>query len=363
MNSITQQFPVLTNYTYLNTASSGLLPTSVKNWRAQHDQEFSSHASIFRESHKDHIEQIRQTVAQFCGANKYDVALIQNWSLGFNALLGGFETRRKVLLLKGDYPSINWPVENRDFECFYVEIDDTLEENILTALDNHKPDVFAFSLTQYISGITLDLEFLKTIKTLYPNMLLIADGTQYIGTRPFDFNKSPLDIVGVSAYKWLMGGYGAGFMIIKDSAKAQLFPRIIGFNSTSYLFSNREEAPFNQLLEPGHHDTLNFGTLMRSIKLLQNEGLPSIAHKIKQLRSHAVEQLLALEMINPQVENREVKSSIMSIEGSEGLFSYLSDNKIICSERGKGLRISFHYYNSIQDIDTLVEAIKKFKGY
>ncbi|MEP2936757.1 MAG: aminotransferase class V-fold PLP-dependent enzyme [Gilvibacter sp.] len=362
MNSYTDQFPVLANYTYLNTASSGVLPLAVKEWRAQHDQDFLEHASVFREPHKDHIEQIRETMAAFCGAFLDDIALVPNWSFGFNTILEGVEDHKSCLLLEGDYPSINWPVENHGLRCVYAKIDFDLEDNIREVLAKETPDIFAFSLTQYINGITLSLDFLREIKKLYPAMLLIADGTQYVGTRPFNFNESPLDILGFSGYKWLMAGYGVGCMMIKQSAKEQLFLKTIGFNSASYIFSHREQAPFNKLLEPGHHDTLNFGSLMRSVQILEKIGLENIYEHITSLRAYAIEQLLALGFINPKIQKRSDHGPILSITSAPGLFAYLRENNILCSERGEGIRISFHFYNNKKDLDVLFQALKDFSA-
>lgn len=360
MNTYADQFPVLSKYTYLNTASSGLLPLAVKNWRSQHDQDFLENASVFREPHKDHIEQIRQTMAGFCGAHLDDVALVPNWSFGFNTILEGIPENKSCLLLEGDYPSINWPVENHGLRCTYAKIDYTLEDNIRAALRQSTPDIFAFSLTQYISGITLSLEFLSDIKQQYPNMLLIGDGTQYVGTRPFNFNESPLDVLGFSGYKWLMAGYGVGCMFIKQSAKTQMFPNTIGFNSASYLFSNREHTPFNKLLEPGHHDTLNFGSLMRSVKMLDNYGLDNIYTHTSKLRQYAIDNLLALGYLDPEITKRKEHGSILSIKNTPGLFAYLYEKNILCSERGNGIRISFHFYNTKKDLNTLFQALKDF---
>ena len=363
MNSYADQFPVLSNYTYLNTASSGVLPLAVKEWRTQHDQDFLENASVFREPHKDHIEQIRETMARFVGASLDDVALVPNWTFGFNTILEGVQEEKSCLLLEGDYPSINWPVENHGLQCSYAKIDYGLEDNIREALAQKTPDIFAFSLTQYINGITLSLEFLKEIKQLYPEMLLIADGTQYIGTRPFDFNNSPIDILGFSGYKWLMAGYGVGCMFIKQFAKDSLFPKTIGFNSASYLFgSNREDAPFNKLLEPGHHDTLNFGSLMRSVQMLEKIGLVNIFEHVSSLRTYAIQQLIALGFIDPKIQHRRDHGPILSINNAPGLFAYLRQHNILCSERGDGIRISFHFYNNNKDLDVLFQALKDFSA-
>ena len=53
------------------------------------------------------------------------------FSFGFNTLLDGLPRDLKVLMLKSDYPSINWAVEHRDFNVCYANIDDNLEENIV----------------------------------------------------------------------------------------------------------------------------------------------------------------------------------------------------------------------------------------
>ena len=59
-----------------------------------------------------------------------------------NMILDGLPKGQKILLLKGDYPSVNWPTESRDFELCYAEIDENLEKNIEAAAEEHQPDIF-----------------------------------------------------------------------------------------------------------------------------------------------------------------------------------------------------------------------------
>jgi hypothetical protein len=89
------------------------------------------------------------------------------------------------LLLEKDYPSINWAFESRDFEICYAAISADLEANIEQAVAQHQPDIFAFSMVQYLNGIKIDIVILKQLKAYHPNLLLIADGTQYLGTEAF----------------------------------------------------------------------------------------------------------------------------------------------------------------------------------
>ncbi|WP_435579051.1 hypothetical protein [Gilvibacter sp.] len=117
---------------------------------------------------------------------------------------------------------MNWPVERREFPHRYVAIDASLEQNIQQAFEAGAPDVFAFSLIQYISGIRLSFDFLSDLKRAYPNTLFVADCTQFLGTEAFDFQTSPLDVCDwESCYKWMLSGYGNGLLFIKDACQGK----------------------------------------------------------------------------------------------------------------------------------------------
>lgn len=153
MDNLRKGFPVLEQYTYLNTAASGLLSEKVWEFRQEHDLDFLIKASLLKEKMGEMLTDVRESIGDFfhCAPNR--VALIPNFSYGFNSVLESLDKPKKVLLLKNDYPSINWPVESRDFEVIHVEIDEDLENNILAKIEKEKPQIFAFSIVQYINGV------------------------------------------------------------------------------------------------------------------------------------------------------------------------------------------------------------------
>lgn len=357
MEDFIKQFPALSSCTYLNTAANGLVPKAIIDWRRQHDLDLLNHAGVFHDNHKTLIEEIRKTVSSFFDASPEETALIPNFSFGINTVMEGLPQGQKILLLKNDYPSVNWPVETRDFDVCYAKIDEDLEKNIEEAVARHKPDIFIFSLVQWLNGIKIDFEFLKQLKDNHPNLLIIVDGTQYLGTENFSFADSGIDVMGASAYKWLTAGYGNSFIMVKEAARERIFPKTIGFNSAERFESLATETSFMKHFEPGHQDTLNYGSLEQAILFQKNQGVDKLYKRIELLSNKAKERFAEMGLLQDETLLRKNHSSIFNLKGDKVMFHKLKENKIICSPRGGGIRVSFHYYNTETDLEKLVEVL------
>lgn len=356
MKNLKKEFPVTANYTHLNTAGSGLLSETLLDFRQNHDLDYLVMGSLLKDNQDKFITSVRKDVGAFFKCDPARVALVSSFSMGFNIMLEALPAKSKVLLLDEDYPSINWPVEARDFEVCYAEINTNLEDNILEAVAKHKPDVFCLSLVQYVSGVQVDFEFLKTLKRQYPDLLICGDGTQYCGVEPFDFEASGLDILGASAYKWLNAGYGNGFFLFKEGVEQVLKPKAVGFGSVRGLYKENEHSLIGKF-EPGHIDTLNLGSLQAALQLVKKVGYDTISTQIELLKRRAIEEFSSRNLLDDVVLERKIHSSIFNITGDRKLFEKLRSHDVICSQRGSGIRVSFHYFNTESDLEKLLKLI------
>lgn len=357
MEDLLIHFPSLRSYTYLDTPANGIVPLTVMAWRREHDQLLMDDPIEFRKGHTAVLERVKKTISKHFNAEEAEVGLIPNFSFGLNILLDGLRKNTKILLLKNDYPSVNWPVESREFEVVYARIDENLEENVAAAIIKHKPNVFIFSLVQWLNGIAINLNFLKQLKSNYPDLILVADGTQYLGVKEFDFNNSGIDVIAASAYKWLLSGYGCGFVMLRKEIEEKLILKTIGFNSAANFGSLREETEVIKHFEPGHLDTLNFGSLENSLKFIENYGREEVYSKIAHLGCEAKNRFAELSVLEKSVALRTEHSSIFNLKGDVVLFKKLKAQNIYCSLRGNGIRVGFHFYNTEEDLERLIEAI------
>jgi selenocysteine lyase/cysteine desulfurase len=297
-------------------------------------------------------------VGKFFQYKAENVALVPNFSLGLNMLLEGLPKDQRVLLLNNDYPSLNWPFETRNFPREYVEMDERMEEHILEKVKTGKFDVLALSIVQWINGIKIDLDFLKQLKKDHPDLLIIADGTQFCGTQDFSFKDSGIDVLLTSAYKWLLAGYGNGFVLVKDGAKDRFDLKTIGNGSVDRDASKRENIPFGKYLEPGHLDSFNFGSLQFSLDFLDDIGMQHIESHLDKLSQKAKSEFMELDLLEEAVAKRQGHSTIFNIKGDERLFNKLGKEEVVCALRGNGIRLSFHFYNTEEEIETIAKLLK-----
>lgn len=359
MENTRKHFPVLSHSIYANTASAGLLNDNLMEWRQEHDLDYLIGGSTMKtKARYTDIPKIRKTVAEFFGAKLENTALVPNFSLGLNMLLEGLGNDAKILLIKNDYPSVNWPFERRNFKISYAALDAHLENNILEKIKSEEISVLALSLVQWVNGIKIDVDFLKSLKKEFPELIIIADGTQFCGTTDFNFEASGIDVLGASGYKWLLGGYGNGIFLFKDGIKHNFSLNTMGFNAADTDLKGRDEVRFAMHFEPGHLDTLNFGSLKFSLDYLKSLGKATIENHLNKLSSKAKQEFTVLRLLEDAVVSRKSHSTIFNIKGGDAVFQKLKNNNVICSQRGDGIRLSFHFYNSEKDIDNIVQLLK-----
>lgn len=329
-------FPILNECIYLNTAYVGPPSTGLMQFRSTYDHHFLEEVDQFKIKGNDKLAAQRSSIASFFGAQPNHTFITPNFSVGIRFFLEYLPQKTRFLILEADYPSLENAVRAGNFPTTVLPITASLEENIEQAIDHGTIDVLALSVVQYTSGVLIDQSFLSKLKKRYPNLLIIADGTQFLGTSLFHFDNAPFDLVVGSGYKWLLAGFGNGLAFVKPS----------------YL--DYCETPLNTLenrIYTGHFDFLAAASLTFAIKQLQDWDFPALLRKKNEVTDYLKSGLLERELLQSFVVNRNQHSSIFNMAATSDFHLKLLDKGVRCSFRGTGVRLSVHFYNTTEDID------------
>ena len=120
-----------------------------------------------------------------------------------------------------------------------------------------------------------------------------------------------------------------------------------------------QKSLLQTIFEPGHQDTLAFGTLAQSLKFLQNIGLNSIQSYLSQILNFTYGELENRGLLLPIIAQRESRSALINIQIPPERYQELLNAGVRCFPRGTGIRIGIHLYNTLDDVQQLLAIIDR----
>lgn len=336
-------FPALKSCTYFNTAYVGLMSQPLYDFRTNYEQNYLLNGDQYKIEAYDQLDNTHASIAQFVGSKKEQTYFVSNFSVGIRYVLDSIQKGSNILCIKDDYHSLVDAIEERDFNHFYLTMEERLEDKIDQALAQNKYDALVISIVQYTNGLKIDFDFLDNLREQYPQLLIIGDATQFIGTDHFNFSNSPFDAVVCSGYKWLLAGFGNGFIVLSDRF---------------FELTNTNGETFHQKVFTGHFNILGAASLVFAMDYLTAHDFGQLVERNKMLSNTLRKELLNIGWI-PKFHKRSSQSSILSIASEEEVLKSLETSNVRAAYRGGYLRFSVHFYNTKNEIDQLINIIKE----
>ena len=337
-----QLFPLLHRALYFNTAYVGLASKPLMDYRASLEQEFFNEADAYKKNAINRLETSTKTVADFLNAPLSQTFLVHNFSIGLRYCLEYLPKGSRVLTLKDDYPSLLNALEEWQLDVTAVAVTVDVETRVQEALQQKHFDVLAISMINYTTGLKFNLEVLEAIKKAHPELLIMVDGTQWVGTEAIDFKNSPIDVLVGSGYKWLLAGFSSGYLCC-----------------SAFFFDRIKLCPTAlwERIFVGHFDYLGAASLAFAVQQLKQWDFKQLMIHKRTLDLQLQKGLEASGRLWPITQQRKAHSGIFNITGTEEDFANLQKKGIHCSYRGTGIRFSAHFYNTEEEIEQLLQLL------
>jgi selenocysteine lyase/cysteine desulfurase len=313
---------------------------------------------------------VRASVARLVGGGADRIAFTQNTSTGLATVTNGVEWRPgdNVVVPAGEFPSNFYPwlqLRRRGVEVREVAMTggQALVDDVVAALDD-RTRVLAISAVQYSSGHRYDLAALGAACSA-GDALLVVDATQAVGALVVDADRLGIDVLAVSAHKWLLGPFGIGVVALSERAMARLAPSTVGWLSVDDPFAFDHEpqlAADARRFESGTENSAGIAGLGATVGLLHELDRQRVEDRVLD----RVERLTALlEEAGPRVhlpEPRERRSGIVIASSSAvdhpALHKRLLSAGVRCSLRTTGLRFAPHYFTTDDDLHRAADVLR-----
>jgi selenocysteine lyase/cysteine desulfurase len=208
-------------------------------------------------------------------------------------------------------------------------------------------DAVAFSAVQMSSGEVADLDAI-TDAAAASDAVTIVDATQAVGWLPLDASR--LDAVLVTAYKWLCSPRGSAFAAVSDRLLERAVPHSAGWFAGEDVHDSYFGPPLRLASSARRLDVspawFSWVATAPALQLILDVGVDAI---------HTHDVGLANRM-RAALDLPPSNSAIVSVE-LPGAMDRLAAAGIVAAERGGRLRTSWHLYNTIADVDALLDVV------
>ncbi|MCF2136082.1 MAG: aminotransferase class V-fold PLP-dependent enzyme [Candidatus Thorarchaeota archaeon] len=365
---IRENFPTLSQMTYLNNASTGIPPAKTVEAMKMYLEGRVTATGTFDETLMV-FKNIRESLAKLLGGSIENYGTVTSTSDGLNTAAHAIDYPKESNIVISDleFPSNYIPWQNAS-KWYDVDLrvakatDGAVPTEAYLDLIDENTRIVSVSLVQFGTGYRSDVKALADA-VHEVNGILVVDIIQAAGWADIDLVKMDADFAAAQAAKWLIGPIGAGFVYANKRALELMRPRFLGWwgvkNITEYGYAERELLDDAQKFQVGSLALVAHVGFLESLKTLLQ-----IPHKKREQAALFLAHYLQERLDEIGVEyyqfGPEHESPIVSCVPSnvEEIQKRLTEKQIHCSVRNGRLRVSPHFYNTTEDIDRLIEVLR-----
>ncbi len=315
-------------------------------------------------------EQVREKVARTFGVSPEEIALIHNTTEGMNLIAASMELEPgdEVILVDQEHSSGTIPWQYWQERRGIKLVRPTLP--LLPASPGEIADLYRQAITPRTRVISMChmvntngmiLPVREVAEMARPRGILVAvDGAQAAGMFPIDLRELGCDYYAASSHKWLFSPKGVGIFYARREAQHHLRPLIVasGYEDESVRrFENYNTRNLPELLGLGV--AMDFNDLL---------GPERKGRRIYDLKHHFRARLAgraAFRLQTPASDALSCGITTVEIVGhrvgevGQALAEERIDLRPMSGFGLNGLRVSLSVFNTLDDIDYLVDAMEE----
>ena len=377
LHAIRQQLPAVHKQRYLNSGTFGPLSTITVQAIQERLQTELQNGRLGAKAFEGMFAiytATRQQIARFLHAGEDEITLTDSTGEGMNIISYGLNWQEgdEVITTNHEHISALAPLyQLRDRYGLKIRMADLgpkADRSAVEAIEElitPRTRLISLSHVTWTTGARLDVQAVAQLAH-EREILIVVDGAQSAGAIPIDVKELDVDCYAIPMQKWLCGPDGTGALYVHKRVLNKIHPTYVGYWSIKHEEGIEWELTDSaQRFELGGRHTAALSGQNAALRWLEEVvGWQWMFEHISQLHSYAyraLEQVPGLTMLTPKPGESGILA--FSIEGKDEkeIVNYLCETHNIFIRNipeTHALRLSTSFYNSEEEIDALVQALK-----
>ena len=375
---IRQEMPAATSRIYLNNGTFGPIPTpavQAMQERIQFELQNGRLGTEAFERMKLVYDEARTAVARLLNADVQEIALTDNTGEGMNIVSYGINWREgdEVITTNHEHISALAPLyQLRDRYGIVIHVADLGPLADRPALEVIEPLVTArtrmisLSHVTWTTGVVLDIAAVNRFAH-ERGIPVLVDGAQSAGDIPIDVKALDVDFYAIPMQKWLCGPDGTGALYVNRTSQHYITSTYVGYWSVKHEPGIEWELEdFAQRFELGGRQTAALAGQAAVLHWMEETvGYEWLFERIKALSIYAYNEFKhvpKIKMLTPQAGTSGLLGFTLGDLDVTEVVQKLHDEHNIYIRNipsTNSLRVSTGFYNTEEELDTLVQALAK----
>jgi selenocysteine lyase/cysteine desulfurase len=369
-------FPITRNCVYLNHAANGPLPRPVARTLHMYVDDTGAFGNINYERWSEYERGAHRRLASLINVRPEQVAMTASTGDGLMMIASGLHWQHgdTIISAEGEFPSNIYPWLNLQEQGVQVHLV-KMRENRITVEDvlssiNERTRLVSLSLVEFSTGYRIDIATIARYCHEH-GVICGIDAMQALGALDLDVQALGIDYLAAASHKWLLSPQTSGILYIADELLAQLQTARRGWFSveTPFDFFNYEQ-PLKAGMARFEHSSPNRLPIIgldAALGIFEciDGGMAAIEKRILGLTGHAIAGLEELGYPVVSSSGHSERSGIVCFKlhperqdiNPQQLVTELALRNIYVAARGDVVRISPHFYNTLEEMDELLNVL------
>ena len=370
-DSIRGHFPLLEHAVYTNSCSQGALSVEVRAAYEQYLTDWDEKGAPW-ELWVERTNSVRDRFARLLNATGEEIAVTTSVSAGVSSLLSGLrhpDGRNKIVMTDFEFPTIGQIVHAQELRGVKVDHvpaapDATVPlERIAEAIDEETALVAVTHVCFRNGTMTNVKEVIRLAHEAGAYVLL--DSFQAVGAVPIDVRDLGADFVVGGTLKYLLASSGLGFLYCRADLLPGIVPAQTGWFADEDIFAmdiyDYSPSATASKFESGTPSIPNIYAGIAGMDLMHEIGIEATELHVNQLIDQLIEGLdrVGATMVTPRDPAKRGPMIAVAAIDEWALVAALADDGILTTPRDGNIRLSWHCYNSHDDVEAVVAGLER----